>query len=53
MPGKEKKGCKQQGTLYLVVRYLYSSFFCYSHVAGMPHGVKIQITSEHSFNWKN
>lgn len=38
MPGKEKNGPRQQGTLCLVVRYPYSSFFCYSRVAGMPRG---------------
>lgn len=36
MPGKEKNGPRQQGTLCLTVGYPYSSFFCYSHVAGIP-----------------
>lgn len=42
MTGKEKHG--QQGTLCLTVKYYlltsvtYSSFFCYSHVIGIPCG---------------
>lgn len=35
MPGKERMDLGSRGTLCLTVRYLYSLFFCYSHVAGI------------------
>lgn len=38
MPGKERMDLGSRETLCLTVRYLYSLFFCYSHVAGILCG---------------